>query len=325
MHTMDAAIGGYFELEAQPRGGMRYPQALKYQSARAAFLALLRQSPHVKRVFMPFYICDAMLAPVRVAGKEVCFYSLDEKLAVSRQVTLHAGDLLLYVNYFGICTPQCDALLQRFNPDQIVLDCSQAFYATPRDCYANIYSPRKFFGVPDGGLLVTASPVRLPVSQDTGSQGRMQHLIKRLGGTAEEGYQDFQRAEASLDDMEPCGMSIITQRLLQAVDTETVRIARNHNFAYLRNNLDKTNTLNFPVEVDGPHCYPYLPVQPVDKKKLLRHRVFVAKYWPDVLQRVLPGSFEERLVHQCLPIPCDQRYDEKTLDRVLALINPVAN
>ena len=153
----------------------------------------------------------------------------------------------------------------------------------------------------------------------------MQHLIKRLGGTAEEGYQDFQRAEASLDDMEPCGMSIITQRLLQAVDTETVRIARNHNFAYLRNNLDKTNTLNFPVEVDGPHCYPYLPVQPVDKKKLLRHRVFVAKYWPDVLQRVLPGSFEERLVHQCLPIPCDQRYDEKTLDRVLALINPVAN
>ena len=35
------AIGGYFELELPPPRGERYPDALRYQSARAAFLALL--------------------------------------------------------------------------------------------------------------------------------------------------------------------------------------------------------------------------------------------------------------------------------------------
>jgi hypothetical protein len=318
--AVDNAIGGYFELELPLTNGNPYPQAVAYQSARAAFMALLRQSPQVKRVWMPHYICDSMLSPVNATGKEVCFYNLDDQLTVSTQVALRTGDLLLYVNYFGICTAQCAALLQRFDPEQIVLDYSQAFYAPPRNCYANIYSPRKFFGVPDGGLLVTASPVTPPALQDTGSESRMWHLIKRLGGTAESGYQDFKRAEDSLDDMEPRGMSTITRNLFQAVNFDAVRDARDQNFAYLRQHLDKTNTLTMPTEVEGPHCYPYLPDHPVSKDILIQHRVFVATYWPDVLKRVAPATFEAQLVSQCLPIPCDQRYSEATLSRILNLL-----
>lgn len=320
MRTMDTAIGGYFELELPPTDNTFYQQAHRYQSARAAFLALLRQSPTVKRVFMPYYICDAMLAPVQAAGKNICFYSLDEKLAVEPQVALGAGDLLLYVNYFGVCTNQCDDLLQRFNPTQIVLDCSQAFYAQAKNCYATIYSPRKFFGIPDGGLLVTASAISLPEFQDTGSKDRMRHLIKRLGGTAEDGYQDFKNAEDSLDDMEPRGMSTITHRLLQAIDVEAARVARNKNFSYLRKFLDKTNTLDIPKYIDSPHCYPYLPQKPVKRENLTAHRVFLATYWPDVHNRVEDNSFESKLANQLLPVPCDQRYDEATLSRVLSLL-----
>ena len=320
MHTMDTAIGGYFELELAPTTGVLYPQAIAYQSARAAFLSLLWQSPHVSRVWVPNYICDAMLAPVRTAGKEISFYNLDEQLACSTEVTLSPGDLLLYVNYFGICSAQCDVLLQRFDPAQIVFDCSQAFYAQPLSCYASIYSPRKFFGVPDGGLLVTAIPVTPPEFQDTGSGNRMRHLIKRLGGTAETGYQDFRRAEESLDDTEPRGMSAITQRLLQSVNFEAARVARNRNFSYLRQYLDKTNTLILPREIDGPHCYPYMPDHPVSKDNLIHNRVFVATYWPDALGRVGANSFEAKLVNQCLPIPCDQRYSDANLSRILDLL-----
>lgn len=320
MNTMDTAIGGYFELELAPTCGTPFPQASAYQSARAAFLALLRQSPHANRVWMPYYICNAMLAPVHAAGKEICFYNLDNQLTVSTQVALRTGDLLLYVNYFGICTAQCDALLQRFAPAQIVLDCSQAFYTPPYNCYASIYSPRKFFGIPDGGLLVTTAPITPPEIQDTGSEGRMWHLIKRLGGTAEAGYQDFKHAEDSLNNMEPRGLSTITQRLLRSVNFEAAKAARNRNFAYLRQHLDKTNTLTLPADVDGPHCYPYMPDHPVCKDTLIRNRIFVATYWPDVLARVSPDSFEAQLVNQCLPIPCDQRYSEDTLSRILDLL-----
>ena len=148
----------------------------------------------------------------------------------------------------------------------------------------------------------------------------MWHLIKRLGGTAETGYQDFKHAEHSLDNMEPHGMSTITHRLLRSVNFEAARSARNRNFAYLRKYLDITNTLTLPAEVDGPQCYPYLPDHPVHKNTLIRNRIFVATYWPDVLARVSQDSFEAQLVSQCLPIPCDQRYSEDTLSRIFDLL-----
>ena len=315
-----SAIGGYFELELPSCNGDIYPQAIRYQSSRAAFLALLQQSHYINRVFMPYYICDAMLAPVKAAEKELCFYSLDENLAVSSQITLGPSDLLLYVNYFGICAQQCDELLLRFNNAQIVLDCAQAFYAPPRNCYATIYSPRKFFGVPDGGLLVTNAIVTPPKIQDTASQSRISHLIKRLGGDVEEGYEDFKRAESSLNDIEPRGMSNITYRLLHSVNVDAIRLSREINFNYLHQYLNKSNDLTFPEKIEGPHCYPYFPRQKLNKGVFIKNNIFIATYWPDVMSRVRKNSFEAKLVNQCLAIPCDHRYNEKTLSRILDLI-----
>lgn len=318
---MISAIGGYFELELPLYDGDIYPQAIRYQSSRAAFLALLQQSHHVKRVFMPYYICDAMLAPVKAAGKELCFYSLDENLAVSSQITLGPSDLLLYVNYFGVCAEQCDELLLRFNSAQIVLDCAQAFYAPPRNCYATIYSPRKFFGIPDGGLLITSLPIISPKRQDAGSKDRMGHLIKRLGGLVEDGYQNFQHAESSLEDIEPRIMSDVTKRLLRSIDTKTACSIRGQNFKYLYEYCNKKNNLKFFSEINGPHCYPYFVDTLISKDYFLQHRIFVATYWVDVLKRVAKNSFEAKLVNQCLPLPCDQRYSLEHMEKILEVIH----
>lgn len=318
--NFERAIGGYFELELPASSSPRHPQARHYQSARAGFLALLRHVTNVRRVWMPTYICDAMLAPVRAAGKEICFYSLDQRLAVSDHVTLGPDDLLLYVNYFGVCTAQVDALLERFSPDQVVLDLSQAFYAEPRHSLAALYSPRKFFGVPDGGLLVTDLPISPPAVQDNGSENRVRHLVKRLGSEPELGYEDFRRAEESLDDMEPKILSVLSERLLGSVDHEAARQSRNRNFQYLRRALDITNTFSLPSSVDGPMCYPYMPRQAISRDKLVKSRIFIPTYWPEVLARVTEDEFESKFVKRCLPIPCDQRYTEDSLDRILNVI-----
>ena len=320
MSSSNNAIGGYFELELQPASAPLYPQALKHQSARAAFLALLRHAPNVKRVWMPHYICESMLAPVRASGKEICFYALNHLLAVSDQVKLATDDLLLYVNYFGVCSVQADALLQRFDPAQVVMDFSQAFYAAPRNCLATIYSPRKFFGLPDGGLMVTALPIAPPKVQDSGSDDRMCHLIKRLGDTPEAGYADFQHAEESLNDMEPLRMSMLTEKLLGSVDHETIRLKRNLNFQYIRRYLDSSNRMTLPDHVDGPLCYPFLPPQSISRNRFIQSRIYMATYWSEVINRVGDNTFEIEMVNQCLPIPCDQRYGESELGRVLDLL-----
>lgn len=62
---------------------------------------------------------------------------------------------LLYVNYFGIASDDLLAEVKRRWP-RVIFDNTQAFFSAPRmdaDSY-NVYSCRKFVGVPDGAYLV---------------------------------------------------------------------------------------------------------------------------------------------------------------------------
>ena len=313
---MKPAIGGYFELELPRTHSYMHRDAQKYQSARAAYLSVLRVS-RPKRVWMPYYICDAMLAPVRAWGAEACFYSLDKHLGIADNITLDTTDILLYVNYFGVCFEQVKKVLARFNPSQVVLDFSQAFFAEPQNCLATIYSPRKFFGIPDGGLLFSQLSIDLPKTVDMGSGKRMHHLFARLGGAAELGYADYQLAEESLNEFEPKRMSQLTERIFGVIDFESVRIQRNKNFRALHENLGQNNVLKVNLEeVDGPMCYPYFLNNHSLRSALLAERIFIPTYWPDILTRLNIPAFEVELVKRIHPLPCDQRYVERDMKNI---------
>lgn len=270
---------------------------------------------------MPHYICDSMLAPVKAAGIEICFYSLSEQMGIADSIALDSADILLYVNYFGVCSNQVEKVLKKFNPSQVVLDCSQAFFAAPKSCLATIYSPRKFFGLPDGGLLFTQLDIDLPEAVDESSEKRMRHLIARLGGAAESGYTDYKLAEVSLNKLEPKRMSLLTERILRAIDFEATRIQRNKNFHALHETLNRSNKLGVDLEdVDGPMCYPYFSDNHSLKTTLLSGRIFIPTYWPDLLVRLDVPVFEEGLVKNIHPLPCDQRYDVGDMDDICKLL-----
>lgn len=313
-------IGGYFELELPKTGKFPYPDAFKYQSARAAFLALLR-ARMPKRVWLPKYICDAMLAPLQTAKIECILYELDSKLAVSGEVQLGADDLLVYVNYFGLHNKNVGDLLKRFPPHQIVLDYSQSFFEPPAEAaLATLYSPRKFFGVPDGGLLagkLAGTPVP---EQDAGSLGRSAHLLKRLAGSPEDGYADYQHAEETLSDCEPKRMSKLTERILGTVDFDGVRNARHENFMHLHRELGSINPFEIDVaEAAAPLCYPFMTNDPALRQRMIANRIFVPTYWADALARV-GDKWSERMVSNLLPLPVDQRYTREDMQRIVSVI-----
>jgi len=317
-------IGGYFELEFPQTRPIKKRSAFEFQTARASLLALLRAS-NFKRVWMPYYICDAMLDAVQVAGMEACFYSINDHFGIRNPIELDKSDLLLFVNYFGVCSHSVQDVLSQYNASQIVLDCSQAFYFDNANCLACIYSPRKFFGLPDGGLLVSKLSIPVPTEVDQGSQFRMQHLIKRLYGSPESGYPDYLEAEASLSEPEPKQMSKLTRRIFLSIDYDSARIRRNHNFSVLHKSLRYTNLINVELaSVDGPLCYPYLCRNNSLKKKLIANRVFIPTYWKEVLSRVSDTSFEKQLVENCLPLPCDQRYDHRSMMRLVDILQSCA-
>ncbi|MHB1299237.1 MAG: hypothetical protein ACYCY8_00020 [Burkholderiales bacterium] len=312
-------IGGYFELELPLQHQLRYPDALRFQSARAGFYALLLAGKP-KRIWMPKYICDVMLPPITSAKVETVFYDLDSNLEVSRNVSLKAGDWLFYANYFGVCSAQEDSLMQRFNPDQLVLDHSQAFFEAPKKCLATLYSPRKFFGVPDGGLLFTSINLTEPEEIESRSASRCAHLLKRLDGATEEGYADFRNAEETLSDFRPRKMSLLTRRLLSYIDYDTCEAQRNDNFTFLHKHFRHSNELSFS-HVNGPMCYPLLVEDTAVRKDLLANHIYVPAYWRDVGMRVAAETVEKRMADKCLPLPCDHRYSKEDLLRIVDIMS----
>jgi len=262
-----------------------------------------------------------MIAPLASAGIECVWYDVNEQWAVDDKINIGVDDWLLYVNYFGICDQNVAELLHRFQPNQVVLDYSQAFFAVAEDAaLATIYSPRKFFGVPDGGMLSSRIPVALPKQQDSGSQGRASHLFKRLGDSPEAGYADYQRAEESLLECEPRRMSKLTERILASIDFNAASRKRRENFLFLHQRLGGKNQLSVDLPDSAiPLCYPFMTSETELRARLIDNRIFVATYWPDAIDRV-GDEWATRMIKNLLPLPIDQRYGREEMERIVSVI-----
>lgn len=313
-------IGGYFELELPDNHSLPYSGSIRFQSARAAFLSLLR-AVRPQRVWIPKYICNAMICPLSQENIECIWYDLNDQLDVDDNVKTYPGDWLLYVNYFGICNDHIPKLFHRFQSAKIVLDYSQSFFTPPADkALATIYSPRKFLGIPDGGLLITRASISLPETQDTHSIQRATHLMRRLADSPEAGYAKFKRAEDSLADFEPKRMSKLTERLLSSVDFHRTSMRRSENFFYLHERLGDQNRL--PINISqsaAPLCYPYVCTDSGLRSELISNKIFVPTYWHDAINRV-SRDWAEKMIRYLLPLPIDQRYDTNDMSRLVSII-----
>lgn len=315
------AIGGYFGLELPQGKGEYHRDAWRYPSARAAFLALLRAAPP-SAIWMPWYLCDSMLEPPAIARVPLHRYRLDEQLRIL-DAQPGANDWLLYVNYFGICERNIEDALKRFNPHQVIIDNSQAFFSRPANCLATLYSPRKFFGVPDGGYLVTQldMPSAQSTADDEDSVAHCQHLLQRLGGEPENGFASFAASEASLAHRTDRRMSRLTQALLNSIDYEAIRTQRSLNFAALHTRLAAHN--RFPAvqhAPDGPLCYPFLPDNDCPPAALHAQRIYAPCYWPEMAALKDVAAFESALAQKTLFLPCDQRMAPEATERLLHVV-----
>ena len=313
-------LGGYFGLELPEKDEFIHKDGNTYQSARAAFRALLQEKRPTK-VWVPKYICDAMITPLADEGIEYSWYELDETLYIQDPIVLGDDEWLLCVNYYGICQAQMDDIFYRYPAKQIVCDFSQAFFDAPRaDALATIYSARKFFGVPDGAVLLSDVPINIPALQDEDSLPRMTHLLKRLYKEPELGYDDYLSAESSLLDTTPMQMSELTKSLLRSIDFSSAKKKRIDNFNYLHDKLKGINQIFFDdKEVVAPLCYPLVTENNHLRDVLIKNRVFVPMYWKEALARV-ESSWGKKMINQLLPLPLDQRYDSVDMENLVSLI-----
>ncbi|MFJ4133622.1 hypothetical protein [Pseudomonas cyclaminis] len=325
MHKGLVPVGGYFELELPRRFALPYsgPFSYYYQSARAAFRALISAAKPT-RVWLPTYICESMISSVVDNGSALAFYDQSDFLAIGA-FNPSVNDIIVIVNYFGLHDHEVNQLLSRLNRSQVVVDNSQAFFSKPFDCLGTLYSPRKFFGVPDGGILHTRlkmSPEVLTSQSDIDSLNRSLYLTKRLGLGAEAGYADYQAAESTLECTKPQSMSNFTRKILSSVDMETIATLRRRNYSFLSDNIAVFNKKHIALSSDAvPLCYPFTTDNKAIRGELIKRKIFLATYWPDVRSRVSIDSVEMSFVENTLPIPIDQRNSLDTLEWVVSVLN----
>lgn len=310
-------IGGYFGLNL-PDYGDPFPNTLKFQSGRAALRAVL-ECAGIKRVYLPVYICDSVVQAVLDSGAVIETYTLDDSLYPKDLPNpLTEEWVVLYVNYFGLCAKNIERLHQEVSKKQLIIDNSQALFARADNAMATIYSIRKYIGVPDGGLLVHSDlDIKMPESEDTGSLGRMSHLLQRMAYSAGTGYLSYVESEKTLNNTKPLKMSRLTNRILASVDMGVVKRRRRENYLELAAQLDKFNKHKWRIGTDlVPLCYPLLFDRNVEhlKKVLIDKGIFVPTYWPEIKSRVAYNSLEYRLSHCCLFVPCDQRYSTSQMN-----------
>ena len=200
------------------------------------------------------------------------------------------------------------------------MDNTQAFYAKPISGIDTFYTCRKFFGVADGAYLYTDTEIGIELTQDV-SYERMSHLLKRIDLSAEEGYEDFHKNDEELGKQPIMRMSKLTERLMQSIDYEAAAKKRRENYMMLHEALGRENNLELPLEGDAvPMVYPYLTNKKGLRDMLIYNKIFVARYWPNVIEWTNKDSTEYILTNNLQPLPIDQRYNEEDMNRIIHTI-----
>ncbi len=311
-------IGGYFSLEL-PYGEEYHKDAIRLNTGRNCLEYILKSRGY-KKVYLPYYTCEVVLEPFKKLGISYEFYHIDINFEIKDRLTLKTGDALLYVNYYGLKQRTVEKLSVKYGK-QLIVDNTQAFYAKALDGIDTFYTCRKFFGVPDGAYLYIDKEIDEELEQDV-SWDRMTFLNKSIDLGAEAGYGDFKELSHSLSNQPIKRMSKLTQRIMQGIDYKTIAEKRRVNFRMLHEALGDQNNLGLQLEDDAvPMVYPYLTSTKGFRERLIENKVFVARYWPNVLEWTTKDDIEYLLAYQMQPLPIDQRYRKAEMDRIIDIIN----
>jgi dTDP-4-amino-4,6-dideoxygalactose transaminase len=144
-----------------------------YADGRSALAHALQLAGHSAQnaILFPAYHCGSMIEPAIWLATDIYFYNLNKDLSPDlnhiKQLISHAikpVKTLVVVHYFGFFQ-RLDSLAQvcKENGVTLIEDCAHAYYrldnktSSPKGDLA-IASPRKFFPIPDGGLLCINNP-----------------------------------------------------------------------------------------------------------------------------------------------------------------------
>lgn len=342
-------VGGEFEIssiQANHSEGVlngRIPSSGVWTvSGRAAFAIILKTmvTHGVSHVHLPSFLCQSLLYPIKELGLEYSFYPVDSSLAAHPDPP--DGAAVLLIHYFGWLNPSTERLrLESKDRFYLIEDFSHVFLSKEKKLWDNVglafFSARKFGPVPLGGWCSLQAD--LEPSGDTVECFFWRSLAARLAkhiylsdkyGPVELATEVFyldalNSVEQFLDsNLAVCSLPTHAFDMIAGLDWGMIFEKRRHNWLCVKDALQNSMDLLLP---DLPSGSVPLGMVLVAKNRdrlrsyLAEHRIFCPVHWAlpqEVSRRDFPDA--AYLADHCITVPIDQRYDERSLNRVVDLL-----
>lgn len=277
-------------------------------------------------IYIPYYLCPSVKKFLEVHGVTVKPYFINNRFE-PRKLNQKENHAFLLVNYFGIISSKkIHELATQFR--NVIIDNSAAFYSEPLNGCYNVYSPRKFFGVPDGCYVIGDNAEELVRDYEMDfSSPTASFLFKRLEYSTKETYSERMKNEERIDASSILRMSQLTTSLLKNIDYLSVKSKRQKNFLYAKELYKDINAINLTDYFDNscvPLVYPLLVRDTELDMKLRIKGIYTGRWWKSVLNEVSEKKYEAFLSRNMIPIPIDQRYGMSELRYCYDIIRELA-
>lgn len=312
-------IGGYFGLADREQGVFPRRDGILLNTGRNSLEYILRHLPGIKSLLLPYYTCEVVLEPIKKLGISFLYYHINNYFEIDEEINLEKGQYIIVNNYFGLKDLYIEKLHECFGSSMIV-DCAQALFADPLPGMKAFYSCRKYVGVADGGVACGVDSSLSESFAKNYSNAHYSHLFIRKEFGAEAGFRSYQENEHKLDNQKIQRMSDFTYDMLEHIDYEKLINIRRNNYTYLHARLKTRNKLSLP-DIDTfacPMVYPFMCGSDRDlRNELISKKIYVARYWPSVLDKCDARSNEYNLAENMIPLPIDQRYGSEEMEYII--------
>ena len=275
------------------------------------------------KIWLPSYCPDFLISCF--PKNKLKFYEIGKDFRVKDykwMAGLTQNDVVVTIDYFGFPFDEECAKIIREMEVCIIEDACQALMSSfiGKNSDIIVLSPRKFFGIPDGGLLVCGQYGRfLDIEPKLNEWVRCQTDLQVLRKDFDDkniclDYNDIKRISELNEDNVPldfCRMSDVSKLILYAgVDYRNAINQRRVNFKLLLEELWDIALFKDQPETVTPYGFPVL-VENRDRVKrfLLRNNIDTEIHWK---MNKVPKKYKENhdVSKRILTLPCDQRYTE---------------
>ncbi|WKA53859.1 hypothetical protein [Planococcus shixiaomingii] len=354
-------IGGEFEIRMATRGGEKSAIAdyVLFSSGQAAIktiLTLLCNEKKITTFLLPNYLCESIYKPFEEMNLAVEFYNINQDLTIDLddlKKKLTKYEAVYIVNFFNVREPVSTLeFLWNLKKDKIIIeDRTHTFFNEEAGLgHFQLASIRKWMAIPSGaGVIAEDKEDQAKIKKLMVSFNSYSLIEKRLYAAAlkekyllEEGREPLKEIFLTLfeETKERVYKQVIqlecidplSKSILETCDVKEIKEKRRKNYYSLYQALSAilgpANILSGKLNASDVPIGFVISVNDRDllKRELIKNKIYPPVHWP-VASVIKNLDMENPAIisNKILTIPCDQRYSEKDMQRIIQVIKAYYN